>query len=172
MHISICIVVTVLFPILSPILGGYVFLIFCVCCSIAFVLLWYKVSRLFLDSYVNNLIFYFYIRCLRQNAKNSPKSKLIGSNGKIPKMIHILFNISHVHICKFIVMALQRSMYIHLSMKKSYMYEWYLIKSYILNCLINIIQVLCEKFKNWCEYIEKNEFCFNLQCFKRATVSH
>jgi hypothetical protein len=76
----IFIVVTMLFPMLRSVLSGFVFLIFCVCCSLAFVLLWCKVSILSFDSCLSELIFYVYFRCLKLNGKNSPKLKHIGYN--------------------------------------------------------------------------------------------
>jgi hypothetical protein len=74
------IVVTAFFPILRSMLGGFVFLFFCFCCSLAFVLFWYKVSVLCVDYYVRELIFDIYFRCLRRNARNFLKSKYFGNN--------------------------------------------------------------------------------------------
>jgi hypothetical protein len=48
----ICLVVTVFFPILRLMLNGYVFIIFCICCSLAFALLWYKVSVLSVSEWI------------------------------------------------------------------------------------------------------------------------
>jgi len=76
----VCIVVTAVFPILRSTLDGFVFFLFCFCCSLAFALLWYKVSVLCVGYNVRELIFDIYFRCPRRNARNFPKSKHFGNS--------------------------------------------------------------------------------------------
>ena len=76
-------VVTIFFPILRSTFGGFVFLIFFICCLLALILLWYRVSEQNFHRTRTVIKLRGYCRCLKPNAKNSRKSKHSGNDGSI-----------------------------------------------------------------------------------------